>query len=252
MRPSARRHVLSARAWEAERSVPTRVGQAPPWTPQSRASPVRTRRARRPVRPIGILKSYATGGPAWIRRSLPWFEARRCGFSVKYDVGPGTHANLSKAAVFVGNEYLAFARVIGLPDNAFEFHSLHQRGRAVITDLQPALNVAGGRLAVAFDDRNRLREQIAAAVNSHAGSIEHRAVFLARLFRGNGFEIFGRALRLEVPYHFFDLLVGDEGAMHAADAPAARHIKHVALSEQLLGAHFTQNGAAVDLGSDLE
>ena len=40
--------------------------------------------------------------------------------------------------------------------------------------------------------------------------------------------------------------------MHADDTPAARHIEHVALAEQLLGALLAENGAAVDLGGDLE
>ena len=49
-----------------------------------------------------------------------------------------------------------------------------------------------------------------------------------------------------------DLLVGDEGAVHAGDAPAAGHVEHVALAEQLLGAHLAEDGAAVDLRGDLE
>ena len=40
--------------------------------------------------------------------------------------------------------------------------------------------------------------------------------------------------------------------MHAADAAAAGHVEHVALAEQLLGALLAQDGAAVDLGGDLE
>ena len=49
-----------------------------------------------------------------------------------------------------------------------------------------------------------------------------------------------------------DLLVGDERAVHAADAAAAGHVEHVALAEQLLGALLAEDGAAVDLGGDLE
>ena len=40
--------------------------------------------------------------------------------------------------------------------------------------------------------------------------------------------------------------------MHAADAAAAGHVEHVALAEQLLGAHLAENGAAVDLRGHLE
>ena len=49
-----------------------------------------------------------------------------------------------------------------------------------------------------------------------------------------------------------DLVVGDEGAVDALDAAAAGHVEHVAHAEQLLGALLAQNGAAVDLGGDLE
>jgi hypothetical protein len=38
----------------------------------------------------------------------------------------------------------------------------------------------------------------------------------------------------------------------AGDAPAAGHVEHVALPEQLLGALFAKDGAAVDLRRDLE
>src|SRR5689334_4976604 len=91
-----------------------------------------------------------------------------------------------EAFFFLRGEYLAFAGVVGLADDAFEFRPLRQRGGTVVADLQAALDVAGRGLAVAFDDRNRLREQVAAAVGAQAGGIEHRAVLFARLFRGDG------------------------------------------------------------------
>ena len=49
-----------------------------------------------------------------------------------------------------------------------------------------------------------------------------------------------------------DLVVGDEGAVEARNAAAARHVEHVALAEQLLGALLAEDGAAVDLGGHLE
>ena len=49
-----------------------------------------------------------------------------------------------------------------------------------------------------------------------------------------------------------DLVVGHERPVDARDAPAARHVEHVALAEQLLGALLAENGAAVDLARDLE
>ena len=53
-------------------------------------------------------------------------------------------------------------------------------------------------------------------------------------------------------HDLLDLLVGDEGAVDAGDAAAAGHVEHVALAEELLGAHLAEDGAAVDLRGDLE
>src|SRR6187200_2951453 len=55
-----------------------------------------------------------------------------------------------------------------------------------------------------------------------------------------------------MPYDLLDLVIGDEGSVHAHYAAAARHVEHVALSEQLLRALLAENGAAVDLGGNLE
>src|SRR5690242_19167880 len=124
----------------------------------------------------------------------------------------------SEALFFLGHQNLALSGVIGLTDDAFLFHAFHQRCGAVVADLQAALDVARGSLAVAFDDGHGLREQIAAALaTTHAGRIEHRAVLLARLFRRDGLEIFRRALRLEMTHHLLDFLVRCERAVHAAD-----------------------------------
>src|SRR3546814_7976470 len=50
----------------------------------------------------------------------------------------------------------------------------------------------------------------------------------------------------------FDLAVGDQRPVHALDPPALRHVEHVALAEELLRALFAEDGAAVDLGGDVE
>ena len=49
-----------------------------------------------------------------------------------------------------------------------------------------------------------------------------------------------------------DFDVRDERTVHARDSPAAGHIEHVALAEQLLRALLAQNRAAVDLARHLE
>ena len=48
-----------------------------------------------------------------------------------------------KTAFFFLNENLAFSGMVGLSDDAFQFHPLHQRCSTIIADLQPALNIAG-------------------------------------------------------------------------------------------------------------
>src|SRR6202034_3774911 len=68
----------------------------------------------------------------------------------------------------------------------------------------------------------------------------------------NRLEVFRGSLRLQMTHHLLDLFVGGERAVHTADASTTRHVEHVALSEQLLRAHFAENGAAVDLRGDLE
>ena len=175
-------------------------------------------------------------------------------FSVKqYLRSHGLKTLLSKRAFFLFDQNLALAGVIGLTDDAFEFHPLHQRGGAIISDLQPALNVAGGSLAVPLDDSHRLRKQIASAFTAHGRGIEQRAaLFVGGFFRGDCLEIFRLTLRLQMPHNFLDLFVRNEGPVHAADPATARHIKHIALPEQLFGAHFAEDGAAVDLRGDLE
>jgi hypothetical protein len=53
-------------------------------------------------------------------------------------------------------------------------------------------------------------------------------------------------------HDLFDLRVGDERSVHARNPPAALHVQHVALAEQLFGALFAEDGAAVDLRRHLE
>ena len=50
--------------------------------------------------------------------------------------------------------------MIGSGDNAFFFHSVYQRGSAVVADAEFALNVAGGRFFVILDDGDGLCVQI--------------------------------------------------------------------------------------------
>ena len=49
-----------------------------------------------------------------------------------------------------------------------------------------------------------------------------------------------------------DLFIRHEGTMQAGNAPAASHMQHITLTQQLFRALFAEDGAAVDLGGDLE
>ncbi len=49
-----------------------------------------------------------------------------------------------------------------------------------------------------------------------------------------------------------DLLVGNERPMDADHRPGVGLVEHVALAQQLLGALFAQDGAAVDPAGNLE
>src|SRR6266851_4790552 len=118
--------------------------------------------------------------------------------------------------------------MIWLAHHAFLFHPFDEGGGAIIAELQSALDIAGRRLAVPDHDLDGLLVEVGALGAAHAGRIEYGAV-----------------LALHV-------VVGHEWTVNAANSPAADHIEHVALTEQLLGALFAQYGPAVDLGGHLE
>src|SRR5262249_54344589 len=155
--------------------------------------------------------------------------------------------------LFFADQDFTLAGVIGLPDDTLFLHSFHERGSAVIPDLQPTLDVAGRSLAIAHDDGHGLLIEVGALALTHSGRIENGlAVLILVLGRRHCLEVLRRSLRLEVPDDFFDLFIGAERPVDAADAAASGHVEHVALAEQLLGALLAQDCAAVDLGGDLE
>src|SRR3977135_3087322 len=124
--------------------------------------------------------------------------------------------------VLLAHENFALAGVVGLTDHPFLFHPLHQGGRPVVADLQPALNVAGRGLAVAQDHLHRLLVEVAPLRLAHPGGIEDGiAVLVLLLGGGDGFEVLWRALRLEMADDLLDLLVGAKRSVNAADASAA-------------------------------
>src|SRR5262249_61816357 len=118
-------------------------------------------------------------------------------------------------------------------------------GGRVVANVQRTLNIAGRSLAVARHDRNRLLIKIAAFAAAHRGRVENRiAVFVLRIFGGHRFEIFRHALRLQMAHHPFDLLVGDERPVPAADAATTDHVEHAALALEPLATLYAKEGAA--------
>src|SRR5262249_30631812 len=154
---------------------------------------------------------------------------------------------------FFPYQNFALTGVVGLADDAFLFHALHQRGRAVVADLQPALDIARRGFAVADDDLHRLLVEVATIRLAHPRRVqEGSAGFVPILELPDSIKVLRGALRFEMADDFFDLLIRAKWSMYAADAAAARHVEHVALAEQLLGPLLSQYGAAVDLRGDLE
>src|SRR5690606_1966953 len=129
-------------------------------------------------------------------------------------------------------------------NHAFLLHALDQGGSAVIADRQTALDIGGGGLLVLQHDIDGLVVKLVSGPAELAALGESAGAF-AIVFLGDRFQIVGAALHLEVAHDVLDLCVRAERAVQAANAAAAGHIEHVAHAQKLLGALFTQNGAAV-------
>src|SRR5690606_28469247 len=153
-----------------------------------------------------------------------------------------------KACLVISNKNLTLSLMVGRADNTLFLHQFDEARRAVIADLQAALDVACRGTLVAGDNGDGLVIEVIA----RAGTIKREGVFALFFLGGDGFEIFRHTLLFQKGHDFFDFLVGNEGAVHAADAATASHVEHVALAEKLLGALFAENGAAVDLRGDLK
>src|SRR3569833_411518 len=140
------------------------------------------------------------------------------------------------AAVFA-NEDFALAGVVRLTDDAFLLHAFHDRSRAIIADLQAALDIARRSLAIACDNLHSLLIEVGGVTGlPHAGAVKYRIAVLVLVGLRDLFEVLGHALRLEMAHDLLDFVIRHERPMHAADAATAGHVEHVALAEQLLGA----------------
>src|SRR6478672_6582899 len=107
--------------------------------------------------------------------------------------------------------------MIGGADQAFLFHALDQGRGAVVSDTEPALNIAGRDLTVLEYDSHRLIVKLVAGLAIALAAL----LIVARLLLGHGLEVIRDALLLQMPDDFLDFLVGDKGTVHAHDAPAA-------------------------------
>src|SRR5216684_4099935 len=126
--------------------------------------------------------------------------------------------------------------MIGLADDAFLFHPFNEGGGAIIAELQSALNIAGRRLAVPDHDLDCLLVEVGALGATHAGRIEYGAVLALHVVLGrHRVQVLRLTLGFEVAHDLFNLIVGHEWTVNAADSSTANHVEHVALTEQLLG-----------------
>src|SRR5205085_3388800 len=122
---------------------------------------------------------------------------------------------------------------------------------AVIADAQLALKVGGRGFLALGDDLDRLAVKLGfGVVLAGRLAVEQIAAVLGLL--GDRLDIVGRALPAPMLGDGTDLLVADEGSVNADDLLAARHVEHVALAEQLLGALLAKDRSAVDLARDLK
>src|ERR1700722_6635371 len=115
-----------------------------------------------------------------------------------------------------------------------------------------ALDEAGRSLALAADQRDRAVVELVARAAALAVAAEARRHLALLVFR-DLFDISRRsAVILQEAHDTLDFFVSDERSVDALDTAAAGHVEHVATAEQLLGAAFAEDGAAVDLRGDLE
>ena len=136
--------------------------------------------------------------------------------------------------------------MVGLADHPFALHPLDDAGGAVVADLEMALNEAGRGLALRRHERH--------------GPVVERILLRVLADPGGGrFGLLGDALDIVRPPggaqevgHPLDLGIAHEGPVYPRHATAGAEIEHVALAQQLLGAGVAEDGAAVDLGRDLE
>src|SRR5690606_1620035 len=122
-------------------------------------------------------------------------------------------------------------------DHAGGLHRLHQAGGAVVADLEPALDPRDRGAAGLGDDLHRLVVQrvglvartatgLRQAGGAHRGAVVHRLRFVQHAFD----VVRAAAALLEVLDDAVDLVIGDEGAVHAlGHGGARRQVEHVAV-----------------------
>src|SRR3954466_5208667 len=159
---------------------------------------------------------------------------------------PGRIWSLDQRPPFRIDEHFAPPDMVGSTDHPFFLHPLDQPRGIIVADAQLALEVGGRSLLALGDDLDGLAEHLRLGiVLADRLAVEDVAAIL-RLF-GDRLDIIRMTLPAPEIGHLAHLLVGDEGAVDARDLLAARHVEHVALAEQLLGALLAENGTRIDL-----
>ena len=129
-------------------------------------------------------------------------------------------------------------------NEAVFFHTINQPGCAVIANPQLTLNPARRCLLAFKHDLARLAilRVFFVVVAAHSAKVE-TAIFG---FFGHRLNLFGLPLAAPMVCHAADFIIGNKWTMDTRQPATARHIQHVALAQQLLGALFAQYGTAIN------
>src|SRR3954449_12309936 len=138
------------------------------------------------------------------------------------------------------DQHLAPTDVIGLSDEAILLHPLDQPRGAVVSDTKLPLEVGRRGLLALGDDLDRLAVELGLRVVL-AGRLAVEQVAAVLGFLGDGLDIIGRALLAPMLSNRAHLLVRNERTVDSDDLLAARHVEHVALAQQLLGALLAED-----------
>src|ERR1039458_246723 len=146
-----------------------------------------------------------------------------------------------------------FARLaaVGRADDAVALHHVQNARRPAVTQPQMALQGGGGSLAHLQYEAHGLF--VHGVLRRVGGFSIHRDVLVARRGDEERLVVLRRRLLLPAIHDAADFRLGDEGPVEADEARRSRRKEqHVALAQQVLGAHAVEDGARIHPGGHAE